>query len=242
MLCHGLVTGNIATWYFSIAQQLAQNYRVLMFDMRGHGQSDYADEGYHLLSLNQDLSELVDELASHGEKIHLAGHSYGALLAIQFALTSPERLSTLTVVDAPMPAVKYIYPSLVGLGEQTRFDGFIEDLCRQLGISGKRKMKRLIDRASKLINETSLLDDLAACHEFKTSELNTIKVPTHLIYGRHSPCRAAGDSLLQALPQATLSELDCGHYIPSEAPSLLGESLARYLIQHDQHLVQPVKR
>lgn len=99
-------------------------------------------------------------------------------------------------------------------------------------------MQKLIDRAGKLINETSLLDDLAACDEFENSELTHLKVPTHLVYGRHSPCRAAGDILFDALPQATLSELDCGHYIPSEAPGLLGEALSSYLVQQDKCFAQ----
>ena len=232
VLCHGLVTGNIATWYFSVAQQLAASYRVLMYDMRGHGQSDSSRSGFDLATLAVDLEEIINEFGYPGEPVNLVGHSYGGLVAMHYATRCSQHLNTLTIVDAPMPAAQYIYPSLAGLSEQSRFDDFIAQISREQGITGARKIKKLIARTDNLVNHTTLLRDVGASDEFDAEMLSTITVPTQLIYGRWSPCRDAANKIIESLPQAQLGEIDCGHYIPSEAPQMLADAVDEFLGDH----------
>ena len=52
-------------------------------------------------------------------------------------------------------------------------------------------------------------------------ELSALALPVTLVYGKQSPCRPVADTLRKLLPIRALLLIDCGHYIPSEAPEPL---------------------
>lgn len=95
----------------SIAKQLAEQYSVYILDQRNHGRSPRSDDfDYSLLA--EDLQEFME---SHWiyEAI-VIGHSMGGKAAMQFALSYPEMVHKLVVVDmAPK-----VYPA----GHQLIFD------------------------------------------------------------------------------------------------------------------------
>ena len=72
VLIHGL-TGNLAIWHLRIVPELAEHFRVLTYDLRGHGHSDTPNCGFTLDAMAEDLLELLDELEI--ERPLVAGHS-----------------------------------------------------------------------------------------------------------------------------------------------------------------------
>ncbi len=68
---------NTTAWMFQIPV-LSQRYRVLTYDMRGQGQSEYPEGAYALELHAQDLIALMDALGL--KKAHLVGTSYGGEL------------------------------------------------------------------------------------------------------------------------------------------------------------------
>lgn len=97
ILVHGLAT-NLSFWYFSIAPILAENARVTLFDLRGHGRSSMPKTGYRAIDFVEDLVQLLDYLKI--EKAHILGHSLGGLITANFANKYPDRLASLILVDA----------------------------------------------------------------------------------------------------------------------------------------------
>lgn len=73
---------------------LMDRYRILRFDMRGHGGSDPA-VNLTMDSLADDLFAVMD--AAGVERAHLVGESIGGTIALNAALRAPERVRTLTV-------------------------------------------------------------------------------------------------------------------------------------------------
>jgi pimeloyl-ACP methyl ester carboxylesterase len=76
---------------------LSGNYRILRFDMRGHGKSARPEAGVGL-----DMDRLADDLfavmdAAEVERAHLMGESIGGTIALAAAIRAPERVRTLTV-------------------------------------------------------------------------------------------------------------------------------------------------
>lgn len=96
VLIHGL-GANLAFWYMGIARLLARHYRVITYDLRGHGRSDMPASGYTLPEMANDLEELLDHLGV--DRAHIVGHSFGARVALYFTTTRPHRVRTLTVAD-----------------------------------------------------------------------------------------------------------------------------------------------
>jgi pimeloyl-ACP methyl ester carboxylesterase len=101
VLVHGL-GGNLAGWHLNMAPALQQEYRVLTYDLRGHGRSDAPPAGYTTGDMAQDLAGLLDALDI--EKTALVGHSWGADIILHFALLYPGRVSALVVVEGGLLA------------------------------------------------------------------------------------------------------------------------------------------
>jgi pimeloyl-ACP methyl ester carboxylesterase len=121
-MLHGMFLGSMTTWYFSTGPALAANRRVHMYDLRGHGRSGRPPTGYRIGDQAADLAALVARLAP-GEKVSLVGHSYGAVIALRYALDHPETVERLVLVEAPLPiasmpvietARKELYRGFVG--------------------------------------------------------------------------------------------------------------------------------
>ena len=73
---------------------LAGHYRVVRWDMRGHGESDQLGENkLSIERLTLDLVELLDHLGV--ERAHVAGSSAGGIIAMHAAITHPARLKTI---------------------------------------------------------------------------------------------------------------------------------------------------
>jgi pimeloyl-ACP methyl ester carboxylesterase len=83
----------------------AAGYEVVAVDQRGQFESPGSDEAdaYTLGRLAGDLREVLDHLDV--ERVHLVGHSFGGLVARDFALAHPERIRSLTLLDSGPAAV-----------------------------------------------------------------------------------------------------------------------------------------
>lgn len=96
VLLHGL-GGTGAEWQASIPV-LSQHFKVYVPTMPGHGESgpvpEYSLEASHRLFLAFLEAEGL-------EKVILAGQSMGGAVALDLALTFPERVSKLVLVDSP---------------------------------------------------------------------------------------------------------------------------------------------
>ncbi len=85
LLLHGLASN--ARFWELVAPFLAQaGHPVWAPDLRGHGQSDKPDTGYDFPTLTSDIDSLVGRLGLH--RPLLAGHSWGAMVALEFAAHS----------------------------------------------------------------------------------------------------------------------------------------------------------
>ena len=103
VLIHGL-GANLAFWYLRIATRLAAKYRVLIYDLRGHGDSSMPAERYTLPAMAQDLKHLIEYLKI--KRINLVGHSFGARVALYFAMLNANQIETLTLADTQLTCLQ----------------------------------------------------------------------------------------------------------------------------------------
>lgn len=92
------------TWYslHPVAMQLAQEYRVIIVDVRGMGTSEKPESGYDKKTMATDIQQLVMHLGF--EKVSLMGHDIGGMIAMSFAFNFPEFTEKLIVLDGSHPS------------------------------------------------------------------------------------------------------------------------------------------
>jgi pimeloyl-ACP methyl ester carboxylesterase len=209
--------------------------------MRGHGKSEITTTGYDLDTLAGDLAAVIDHTVPRGDDITVIGHSYGALTALRYALKRKRHVRDLILVDAPLPASRYVYPSLAGITS-------VEMLEAQLSLSHlsganmhSRRRDRVRERLETLFLKSSLRADIATSDDISDTELRRFDTSTLCIYGRHSDCAQVGQRLGKILPYAQLSWIDCGHYIIEEAPQQLLQTIESYLLKRQRPFVERKK-
>jgi 3-oxoadipate enol-lactonase len=77
------------------AAALARRFRVVRYDLRGHGRSSVPPGPYEIADLGTDLVALLDRLAI--ARAHLVGLSLGGMLSLWTAAHHPERVGRLVV-------------------------------------------------------------------------------------------------------------------------------------------------
>lgn len=88
VLLHGITLSSL-TWHYQL-QDLADSFRVLAVDHRGHGSSKPGDGGWELSRLALDVRELLEDLDLRDAIV--VGHSMGGMVTLQFALDHPDAL------------------------------------------------------------------------------------------------------------------------------------------------------
>lgn len=103
VLVHG--GPGLASTYMVGLERLAQDgRRVVSYDQRGVGESTFESDDpadYDLARHDSDLSAVLDAIGA--ERVHLLGHSWGGVLAMQHAGTQPDRLASLLLIDSCPP-------------------------------------------------------------------------------------------------------------------------------------------
>ncbi|MFF0724728.1 alpha/beta fold hydrolase [Streptomyces sp. NPDC004134] len=78
VLAHGWCCST--AFWAPVVRQLAPDYRVVVYDQRGHGRSPAGNDGsYHTTTLADDLGAVLDAALAPGEKAVVGGHSMGGM-------------------------------------------------------------------------------------------------------------------------------------------------------------------
>jgi pimeloyl-ACP methyl ester carboxylesterase len=232
VILHGLF-GTLDNWQ-SLARRWATEagLRVISVDLRNHGRSFHSPEhSYGLMA--QDVLALFDYLGL-GPDTTLMGHSMGGKVAMRLALSHPERLAQLIIVDiAPrfstMEHQEDILAGLqaVNLSTVTNRQEADAALARHVPQLGVRQflLKNLYRQEDNTfawrINLPTLAASLAAVGEETTSAAPFLK-RTLFIRGGKSAYITAEDKLhgIPALfPNSQVATVvDAGHWVHAEKP------------------------
>jgi pimeloyl-ACP methyl ester carboxylesterase len=234
VMLHGLLVGSLASWYFTAAPVLSRTHRVVLYDLRGHGLSDAPPSGYDVATQVRDLDAILASplplAGSQGQSpVALVGHSFGALIALRYALEHPERVSRLALIEVPLPPSRFEeFDAFLQRPPETMLEALPEALQRTI-TEGRRQARRLVQKVLHLTRDTTLLADLRAERDEADAELTRIRCPTLLAFGTGSSLRPVGARLALSIPGARLIELPGGHYLHLDATEALTGALDEFL-------------
>jgi len=96
LLLHGLGSST-RDWEYQVPD-LAQPYRVISMDVRGHGRSGRPPGPYSVAQFAQDAVSLLRTLDA--APAHVVGLSMGGMIAFQMAVDNPEAVRSLTIINS----------------------------------------------------------------------------------------------------------------------------------------------
>ena len=97
LLTHGY-SSTSAMWQGQI-EALSKNHQLVLWDMRGHGQSDYTDDpaAYSEAETVADMAALLDQVGATSAIV--GGLSLGGYMSLAFYRAHPERVRALLIID-----------------------------------------------------------------------------------------------------------------------------------------------
>jgi pimeloyl-ACP methyl ester carboxylesterase len=117
------------TWFKQVAA-FAEHFRVITFDPRGIGKSDYSARPSDMRLMADDVAGLLRGLAI--ESAHILGASFGGFVAQEFALAYPEMTRNLVLCCTSFGGPNHVAPATETLTALISGDGFnTEDRVRR---------------------------------------------------------------------------------------------------------------
>lgn len=233
---HGLFIDNLSSLYYSLANPVAQaGADATLYDLRGHGRSEQAPDGYTLDDSVEDLFGVVDALGIDGQ-VHLVGHSYGASIALRAGLRHPERLTGLTLIEPHCADtddggswVDDVADALTAIALCSETLALPSD--DQVRPGAVRKL-RALKTTNAFLNATTMIEDVAAAPRFTAAELAGLEVPTMAMYGEHTDLASSLAMLRESMPHCRLEVFsDVGHSVLRDATPKVLELLIEWLAQ-----------
>ena len=242
ILLHGF-TGSHKDWAAQIPV-LAEKYRVIAIDQRGHGQSAAPSSAsdYSVKIMAEDARGLLRHLGI--DRSCIMGHSMGGFMAFELVLAYPEMVSALVLVDTSS-------------GEFERAPGYAElrarldELARTEGMEAafeynaannpmtrehfeRHPERREVTRQKML--ETSVdayvyVADSFSRWESLTPRLGEIRVPTLIVVGdEDAPFIKASRTMEESIANSKLAILaGSGHSPHEEVPEAFNNVLLGFL-------------
>ncbi|MBN3554790.1 alpha/beta hydrolase [Fictibacillus nanhaiensis] len=87
----------IAKAWHPVIPFLKDHYRIVAYDLRGHGKSDQPDFGYTFEDTANDLECVMNHFGI--KKAHLVGSSYGCMVGLYFTAMRQDRVLSLANID-----------------------------------------------------------------------------------------------------------------------------------------------
>lgn len=239
VILHGLL-GSARNWG-GVGQALAGNHRVVAVDMPNHGASPWS-EGMDYPFMAREVAKFIDD--KFGSPVDVVGHSMGGKAAMTLALTRPELVRRLVVVDiSPVryahtfaPYIKAMRAAPVGTATRR---GEVEDSLRAIiSDAGVRAflMQNLEGQPgsyrwrANLATLGAAMDDLL---DFPASAEDTrYDGPALFLHGGRSDyvLPAHQEVITRLFPQAEWQAIDgAGHWVHADQPAAFVQALAAFI-------------
>lgn len=190
LLHHGLLGSHLDWYEAGYVDALAENFRLILPDARGHGRSDHpqAPEDYRIQQFADDMIAIMEELQIRN--LHFFGYSFGAMVGMELLLRHPERVR-ITMMAGESPFVtEGLRAEWRDMAGRIRADGLSAAMTRMHDerrlFSAMRKEEGEGEQQASL----ALLEALEALPIRENKERLSVNSPVALFIGAED--RAAG--------------------------------------------------
>ncbi|MCI0707252.1 MAG: alpha/beta fold hydrolase [Ignavibacteriae bacterium] len=243
IILHGLL-GSADNWH-THGKLFGERFRVFALDARNHGRSPHANT----MSYAEMANDVREFMHSHNlPAAHILGHSMGGKTSMHFALTYPELVEKLIVVDmAPRGYGRqhdYIFDAVtsLNLNNFTSRKEISEALSANIPSETTRQfvMKNLAREDSGGFRWKMNLPVILRYYNDINGALDSptpfIK-PALLLKSNKAGYVTQEDepSIMRLFPQARIVGVDVGHWIHAEAPEEFAQIVLEFLLSKGEY-------
>jgi pimeloyl-ACP methyl ester carboxylesterase len=230
---HGILIDSLASYYFTVAKALRDaGFRVVLYDLRGHGRSERTPSGYQLADLVADLTALLDELGIT-EPVYLLGNSFGGTVAYEFAARHPHRAAGVAAVESEPATAAWAEKMAANLHRAATKLVTFEALAWITARHGPHLARRA-KGAGKLLAATTLERDVPASRVLSTEEISAVVCPVLAIYGSESDLAEQAPVLKALFPRCRTEVLPGQeHSVLVEVPGTVLDLLLPWIREHE---------
>ena len=253
VLVHGSL-GDYRTWIHQVGP-FSQKYRVISYSRRYHYPNPWPNDpsSFSAEVHAKDLAVFIQTLDL--DKVHLVGHSWGALTSLLIASDHPELIRSLTLGEAPAWSLivdssegKSLFQSFRESATTPSHEAFengnIEDGVRLFinGVLGEKSYGKSppISHIFMLENARGMKGEMAEMANqglnfyplLSCDDVKQITVPTLLLDGENSPkfLRLTNDNLERCLPNNERAVIPgASHDLKIHIPSVFSEKVLSFL-------------
>jgi esterase len=237
IILHGLM-GSSDNW-LTQAKMLAGQYHVYMVDQRNHGLSPQSDE-FDYKVLADDVKEFIKQHKL--EKPIVLGHSMGGKAAMNFAISNPNMLDRLIVVDIAPKAYPVHHDSIVeglkaipidSLQSRNEADKILSEYVPEADVR-QFLLKNLLRKPEGGFSWKINLPVIDKNLELISADIQfpgTYQGQTLFVRGRRSHYVKDEDRerIKNLFPNSTLITMDTGHWVQAEKPQEFVEVVLKFL-------------
>lgn len=248
VLCHGLSANRRYVVHGSLYLP-RRGYRLVLYDARGHGESDPGPDGYGYPQLIADLDRVIAGVSDDGDReVRLGGHSMGCHTAAAWALENPGRTEALVLAGPAFTGEEESDADLARWDaradalEQGGPEGFAEEMARgsEPAEIHERVYRLARDRARLHRNRSAVVRALREVPRSRPfgdlSDLARIDVPVLVVGTRDEidPTHplAVAEAWAESIPGAELAVEEKGDPPLTWQGGRLSREIADFLSRH----------
>jgi len=225
---------NLRMWDGQI-EALTEHFRVLRYDMRGHGASSLSEGAIDIERLAQDVLALLDGLSL--ERVHFCGLSLGGMVGLWLGARASQRLNRLVLCNtAPLIGPASLWNDRIDAVQQHGMAGIaLKVLGRWLSPSFRERDFETAARFWEMLLETTRDGYVAACRAVRDMDLRDcvadVCVPTLIVAGELDQATPAAEArwLAGHIHAAQYVELPAAHLSNVEAEGRFNASVVQFL-------------
>ncbi len=219
---------------------LSKTYRVITYDVRGHGESDIGDGQYMIEFFVDDFIGLLDHRKIN--KAVVCGLSMGGYIALRAIERNPERFRALILCDTRSEAdpsegrLKRAasIKTVKAQGVKVFAEGFVKAVCAPQTFQTKPDVVRFIQEIIEKTSPIGICGTLLALasRTDTTALLPNIKVPTLILVGEHDTLTppSAAQAMKEKIPNSELQIIaNAAHMSNLENPEAFNSKLGKFL-------------
>ena len=147
-------------------RNLTRRFRVLRYDMRGHGKTEATEPPYDMEMLADDLAALA--AATGFDRAHIVGLSIGGMVAQVYGTKFPEQVASLCLIATtavrPSGGTEIWDRRIAVVTKEGRLDGLIDGVHdRWLSMRFRRQSPEHVDSITKMILSTPVKGYIGCC-------------------------------------------------------------------------------